>query len=124
MSTTTIAPEKLAEYLAGAREREQARRRDLEARRKRAHTAATAAARVLRQDFGATRVLLFGSLLGGAFHERSDIDLAIEGVAPERFLAAWAAAEQAAPGFEIDLVDLASARPWLIEVLRHEAIEP
>lgn len=33
-------------------------------------------------EVGATRVWLFGSLAWGGFHDRSDVDLAVEGLAP------------------------------------------
>ena len=38
-------------------------------------------ARLLRQRFGATQVILFGSLAWGRFHQRSDVDLAVAGLA-------------------------------------------
>ncbi len=113
----------MAEYLAGARAREAARRAAVVARRERAWVAARAAAAALRGDFGATRVVLFGSVVRGTFHERSDIDLAVVGLAPDKFLRAWGAAEEAAAGFAIDLVDLASARPWVVEVLARDGVE-
>jgi predicted nucleotidyltransferase len=57
-------------------------------------------------EFGASRVYLFGSLAReGRFHERSDVDLAVEGIAPERFFKAWAAAG-ACSDVPIELVDL------------------
>ena len=41
----------------------------------------SAAARALRDRFGARRVLLFGSYAHGAPSNRSDVDVAVEGVA-------------------------------------------
>ncbi len=78
---------------------------------------------MLRRDFGVTRVVLFGSVVTGGFHERSDIDLAVEGLDAERFFAACAAAEKAAEGFPIDLVSMETARPWVADVLRRDGIE-
>jgi len=61
---------------------------------------------MLVREFGASRVYLFGSLAReGRFHERSDVDLAVEGIAPERFFKAWAAAD-AHSGVPIELVDM------------------
>ncbi len=38
-----------------------------------------AAARIIKEDFGASRVILYGSLATGHFKEGSDIDLLISG---------------------------------------------
>jgi uncharacterized protein len=123
LTTLAIAPEKMAEYLAGARKREAARQAALAARRDRAWVAARAAAAALRAGFGATRVVVFGSVVRGTFHDESDIDLAVTGIAPDQFLRAWAAAEAVADGFAIDLVDLASARPWVADVLARDGVD-
>ncbi len=64
------------------------------------------AAGLLRERFGATEVLAFGSVVGaGAFDDRSDIDLAVRGIAPERFFQAWLAATEVVDR-PLDLVDL------------------
>lgn len=78
------------------------------------------AAELLRREHGATRVVLFGSVLDvERFHARSDLDIAVEGVRPDDFWAAGAAAERAA-GFELDLIDLGYAKPELRDhVQRH-----
>ena len=80
-----------------------------------ARKTAEACVRLLQERFGARRVILFGSLaVGGIWHERSDIDLAVEGVAPEEFLAAYSACRDVLPpGLEIDLIPLERAYPEL-----------
>lgn len=65
-------------------QRAERRLRDRELRRTRLRQAAATAAQLLREEFGATRVLLFGSLLRAWFHEASDVDLACEGIAGSR----------------------------------------
>lgn len=55
------------------------RRTEVEAARSRAEAEAIAA--MLRERFGATRVVLFGSLARGRFRLDSDIDLAVAGLA-------------------------------------------
>jgi hypothetical protein len=46
----------------------------------------------------------------GIWHPGSDIDLAVEGLAPEQFFRAWAALREILPpGLEVDLVDLEHA---------------
>lgn len=53
-------------------------------------------AAMLRRDFGATRVILFGSLARGGFHAESDIDLAVAGIPPKGWFRAYSAANQLA----------------------------
>jgi predicted nucleotidyltransferase len=65
------------------------RLQELEAHRSRLLASARAASRVLRQEFGAERVWLFGSLRRTWFRHDSDIDLAVEGMDPARIGAAW-----------------------------------
>jgi len=73
------------------------------------------AADVLRQEFGATRVVVFGSLAHGAwFHSRSDIDLAVAGIRDEDFWRADSAVNRLDPAFELDLVAIESAPSRLL----------
>jgi predicted nucleotidyltransferase len=54
-----------------------------EKHKERALEAARACVRLLKEHFSARRVILFGSIAGHAsWHERSDIDLAVEGLPP------------------------------------------
>jgi predicted nucleotidyltransferase len=46
---------------------------------------------LLIDQFGAARIILFGSFVKGTFTSESDIDLAVEGIAPARYFAALAA---------------------------------
>jgi predicted nucleotidyltransferase len=68
-------------------------------------------AHILQQRFGARRVIPFGSVVGqGRWHAGSDLDLAVEGLAPEQFFRAWSALrELVPPHMEIDLIDLEQA---------------
>lgn len=70
---------------------------------------------LLKSRFGARRVILFGSLAGqGAWHSRSDIDLAVEGLDPEDFFKAYGACCDLVPRdleLDIDLVPLENAYP-------------
>ena len=113
----TIPPEKLAAYKRGARDREARRRQEVARRREAAWTVARQAARLLKETFGAVRVIVFGSLVHGAwFHPGSDIDLAVAGIAPEMFWRAWCTLDRISDGFEINLVALEGAA----DRLRHE----
>jgi predicted nucleotidyltransferase len=68
-------------------------------------------ATVLQHRFGARRVIPFGSVVEhGTWHPGSDLDLAVEGIAPEQFFRAWAVLREILPpGLDVDLVDLEHA---------------
>jgi len=104
---STPTPEQIEVYAATLRARtaETARRR-LE-RREQAWTVARQAAQILRAQFGAIRVWVFGSLAeGDHFTEHSDIDMAATGLTPALHLEALGRLLRLSPDFEFDLVDL------------------
>jgi uncharacterized protein len=88
--------------------------REREARRASLTFAAERVAALLKSEFGAKRVLMFGSLVKPWFHEESDIDMAVEGVAPSRQGEAWDRALEEA-GVPLDLVFLEEAPTSLRE---------
>ena len=55
---------------------------------------AKSAANLLRERFGATKVIVFGSLVRDRFKEDSDIDLAVEGLASADFFEALTAVNE------------------------------
>jgi predicted nucleotidyltransferase len=59
-------------------------------------------AKVLKEKYNVKRVFLIGSLVYGIVHDRSDIDLVVEGLAPEQYIKA--------------LVDLSDTLQWKVEV--------
>lgn len=79
---------------------------------------------LLVRRFGATRVYLFGSLTrDDAFHERSDIDLATEGLAPTRFFEAGVALDRACDyRYRVDLVNLETAREGMRKLILEEGV--
>ena len=100
------AQEQVPQMLAQMKQRQQ---QGLEIARK--------AAQILKQEFGAERVVLFGSMLD---HERmwwgSDIDLAVWGLRSEDFFKAGAAIERG-HNFSIDLVEIQSAKPHILSAI-------
>lgn len=111
------------EYLPYARQRWLAEQASWKRRRQAAWAAARRAAEVLRGQFAGERVLAFGSLVhSGPFDERSDIDLAVAGISPQRFFRAYAAAAAVIGPFEFDLVDLADCQPGLRAVILEEGV--
>jgi len=111
-------------YREFARLQDEAERREMLARRDRALTVAREAARILKERFDVTRVLLFGSLATESwFHIRSDVDLAVEGLKREDYWQADCHLERIGDGFEIDLVDLSTAPPGLIQAIQRDGIQ-
>lgn len=110
-------------YLRGWRERWAAQRQtDAEAARS-ARELAERLARRLRDEYGARRVVLLGSLARGEFRVGSDVDLAAEGIRDEDFFRAGADLESAAGGLHVDLVPIESANTAFLAELAREGIE-
>jgi predicted nucleotidyltransferase len=113
--STTITPQQMEGYRRGARERLARERQATATRREQALQAAEAAARLLKDEYSATRVVVYGSVLDAErFSLRSDIDLAAQGIPPADYWRAWGAVEQLAPEFEINLLALETARDSLL----------
>jgi len=71
-------------------------------------------AQILKEQFGAQRVVLFGSMLDPErMTWRSDIDLAVWGL-PEKDLFKAGAAIEHGHDFEIDLVEIQHAKPHIL----------
>ena len=70
----------LDEMAATWRRREAERRARAEERARRLRALLPAAKKLLCERYGARRVILFGSLARGDVRERSDVDLAVEGL--------------------------------------------
>jgi len=120
--TETTAPA-IAVYQRAARDREERRQRALAERLRRAETVARSAAQVLKEQFGATAVILFGSVAHGmGFHADSDIDLAAAGIAPADFWRAWAALDAIDLSFEINLIAVEEATALLKTILETEGL--
>lgn len=114
----------MAGYRATARRRWQDEARELEKRYAQARRVARVAADLLRERFGATRVLLFGSLAHGLWYsETSDIDLACEGLTSETYLLAVAHLQDISDEFMFDLAPLESCRPDLREAILMEGLQ-
>lgn len=89
----------------------------------RAWRVAQAAAKVLRQQFGATRVVVFGSLTRRDwFTSWSDIDLVAWGISPEVFYRAVAVVADISAEFRLDLVAPEDCQPSLQDVIEREGI--
>lgn len=92
--------------------------------RQKAWEVARTAADILRRDFGATRVAVFGSLVDGErFSLWSDVDLASWGIPVHRFFGAVAAVSAVSPDFRVDLVDIQNCRASIRKSIEREGIE-
>jgi len=74
---------------------------------------------LLTRVYGARKVILFGSLVRGDARPDSDIDLAVEGLAPADTFRALARATGVA-GRHVDLVPLEDARPEVLAIIARE----
>ncbi|MBN1418243.1 MAG: hypothetical protein JXP34_05665 [Planctomycetes bacterium] len=92
----------------------------------RALQVARACAEALEQRFGAREVHIVGSLAGqGPWHSRSDIDLAVGGLAPEKYVQAFSALADMLPeGMDLDLIPLEGVPPEVASRLRGESKMP
>lgn len=72
---------------------------------------------LLRDVFGARRVVVTGSLARGEFRTGSDVDIAIEGVSDDQFFAASAEAQRVAGDLPLDVVPMeAGSEAYLTEL--------
>jgi len=89
--------------------------------------AARKVATMLKADFGVERAVLFGSLIDHTqMHERSDIDLAVWGLADSQFSKAWTAANYILGPYHfppIDLVPIEKAYPVIREAIDEKGVE-
>jgi len=68
---------------------------------------------VLVNNFNAQKIILFGSLVKGKFSDRSDIDLAVAGIAKRDFFAALGEVNQLTQ-FWVDLKPLEDLEPHFL----------
>lgn len=118
-----IPEEKMAAYRATARKRRLERERRLAERRECAWAVAREAADLLREEYGATRVVLFGSLArGGPFDEHSDVDLIAWGIDEMKLYRAVGDLLGIDPYISVDLIRAEEARPSFLAVADSEGV--
>lgn len=109
-------------YLDGLRARRAARDAEDSARTARARALLPEAARILREDFGATRVGAFGSLVTSGLAPESDIDLYVDALPRGSY---WRAVARLATlfGRPVDLVELCDASPSLCATIAEDGVD-
>ena len=109
-------------YIKAWQKRLRQEREALDQAAQQAREQAQVCAKALVEEYGAERVYLIGSLArGSGFHSRSDIDLVVAGIAPERYFAVLADIAERA-GRDVDLILLESATPALLEYVANEGV--
>ena len=82
------------------------------------------AAGLLREQFGARKVMIFGSLAGNTgFTEFSDIDLAAWGISGDKYYQAVAAVTGLSDRYQIDLVDPELCRASIKQIILEQGVE-
>ena len=123
MATSAITKTELAEYIAGARARRHREKEELLQREERARQLAERAAGLLKDDFGATRVVLFGSLAHpGRFTSWSDVDIAAWGIDPRDTLTAIGAIFDLDTEISVNLVDVNACKRHILAEIEREGI--
>jgi uncharacterized protein len=118
-----ISPAQMAVYKATARRRLQAEEQERAKREETAWKLARQAAELLRDNYQATEVRVYGSLVhNGRFHFHSDIDLAAWGLTDQNWLKASAAVRSLSNEIEINLADIAVCPLAVREAIDREGI--
>ena len=118
-----MCPRKMEEYRRTARMRLEKQRHLVAGRRERAWEVARRAAHILREEYGAGRVMAFGSLVRDkGFHLHSDVDLAVWGIPEEAYCRAVARVLDIEPSISVDLVEIEESQPYLRRVIAEEGV--
>jgi len=119
-----VSPERLAVYRATEQRRQERERRESVRHQERAWRVARQAAALLKTQFRAVRVVVFGSLVReGAFNLWSDVDLAAWGLQPEETFRALGAIRDLGGEVEIDVVDMGACRPSVADAIERTGVE-
>lgn len=118
--------EQMAIYRTSAQKRQQQKRDRLQQRQRLGLIVAQQASELLKRDFQAEKVVLFGSMrfaLSAAeqspdrIHERSDVDLAVWGLNPQDYFQAVGQLLALHPDISVDLVEVETASPRLRQAI-------
>ena len=119
-----ISPDRLAQYRRAAVSRQNARVSKVKGRMKKAWKLARKAAKILREQYHAERVAVFGSLLHEKrFTQWSDVDIAAWGIPADQTFRAIGAVMDLDSSLQINLVDVNTCTPSLLRSIEQEAID-
>ena len=98
--------------------------KDVITRRKLALKTSRKLARLLKEKYGAKRVVLFGSLAKDDWYTpRSDIDICVKGIPVDKFFYAESEIQSSSEGFKVDLVDPDECSPELLAKIDRDGID-
>lgn len=118
-----VVPKKYQPYVAHWQQRKVERRSRLKQRHQAGLRQAKELADILKTEFGATKVVLFGSMLSvNDIHMHSDIDLAVWDLAPGKYIKALTALMNRSRDFSVDLVRIEEAPPSLETYIADEGL--
>ena len=121
-TTKDLSPQELMEYRRRLDQQFKNRKVD-EALLQRAWQTAHRIAKMLYEDFGATKVTVFGSLAEpDAFSKWSDIDIAVWGIPNNKYFRASSAASDISGLFKVDLVDFKDCKGLFRERIQNQLI--
>ena len=81
------------------------------------------AATLPREQYDVARVVVLGSLVhAGLFTEWSDVDIAAWGLEPEETLRGLGAVHDFSAEIELNMVDIVTCRPSLLDVVEREGV--
>ena len=113
--------QKLTRYRTTLQQRQTIEKSKLALRFQQAEEVAEQAATLLKEKFGAERVMVFGSLVHKCwFSNTSDVDLAVWGLDNLTYLNAVAKLQDLSSEFKIDLVRMESCKPALEKSILQE----
>ncbi len=119
-----VSAAEMAEYRVTARHRWQQEQQQAAQKKAQAWNAARRAAALLKSQFGASRVAVFGSLVReGSFTRWSDVDIAAWGISPQDTFRAIGAVLDLDPEIEVNLVDVGVCRPSLLAGIERAGME-
>lgn len=123
MAQIYLSPENIAHYRATAVKRQARKAAEVSQRRQKAWQIAQQAADLLREQFNASRIVVFGSLArNSGFSHWSDIDIAAWGLAPEDTFRAIGAVMDLQTDIPVNLVDVNTARPSLMAAIERDGV--
>ena len=118
-----VTPEEIEIYRTTARRYWQENHPERMQRQDRAWELARLAAQFLQEQFHATKVMVFGSLVrDDCFTLWSDLDIAAWGIAPHETLRAMEAVRDLDESIDINLVDVGTCSPTLLNNIEQEGI--
>ena len=111
------------QYITGLKQRDKDAKLALSSRRELAMLNAKQASDILRTKFGATKVVVFGSVTRDDFSATSDVDIAAWGIPENATFKAMHAVACVSKQIEMNLVDMHYARDYMIAEIANTGVE-